>query len=54
MTKQMKISDEAHRLLTVILGELTARYGKVKTYDDVIKELINSYRAKQTEEVQVV
>ena len=42
--KMLKIKDETHKQLTKILGELTARNGSVKTYDDVLQELIRIYR----------
>lgn len=39
--KTIKISDEIHRELSKILGELMAENGKPKTYEDVIKYLLS-------------
>ena len=44
--KMLKIKEETHKELTSILGELTARNGKIKTYDDVLKELLAAYKKK--------
>ncbi len=38
--KTMKISDRDHQKLTALLGELTARTGKMCTYTDVIDALL--------------
>jgi len=32
--------------LTSVLGELTSRNGEIKTYDDVLKELLAAYRKR--------
>uniref|UniRef100_A0A7C4D9Q4 Uncharacterized protein n=1 Tax=Staphylothermus marinus TaxID=2280 RepID=A0A7C4D9Q4_STAMA len=34
---------------TKVLGELTARDGELKTYDDLIRLLLNSWREKSRE-----
>ncbi|MEM2188973.1 MAG: hypothetical protein QXG35_06545 [Nitrososphaerota archaeon] len=39
--KTIKMSDEIHRGLSKILGELMAENGKPKTYEDVIKYLLS-------------
>ena len=41
--KMVKIQDETHRQLTKLLGKLTAQNGEIKTYDDVIRTLIEYY-----------
>jgi len=43
--KMLKVKEDTHKELTKILGELTARNGKVKSYDDVLKELVKIYRS---------
>ncbi|MEM0006642.1 MAG: hypothetical protein QXL77_08305 [Candidatus Bathyarchaeia archaeon] len=40
--KTIKVSDETHKKLTEILGKLTAETGKIHTYEDVIKVLIQN------------
>jgi hypothetical protein len=45
--KMLKVKDDTHKELTVIMGTLTARNGETKTYDDVLKELIANYREKR-------
>jgi hypothetical protein len=42
--KTLKIQDETHTELTRIVGELTARNGSQKTYDETIMELIQFWR----------
>lgn len=42
--KMLKIKEDTHKELTHILGELTSRNGSVKTYDEVLKELLAVYR----------
>lgn len=41
--KMIKINDEAHKKPNKILGELTARNGEKKTFDDVLNFLIEKY-----------
>ncbi|MEM4976421.1 MAG: hypothetical protein QXT64_03745 [Desulfurococcaceae archaeon] len=38
--RTIKISDETHRELSKLLGELMAKNGKPRTYEDVIKYLL--------------
>jgi hypothetical protein len=45
--KMVKVKEDTHRDLTVIMGTLTARNGKTKTYDDVLRELIAVYKEKR-------
>ena len=40
MLKTLKISDEAHAKLTVVVGRLMAETGKMKTYSDAIEALL--------------
>jgi len=44
--KMLKIKDDTHKELTSVLGELTTRNGEIKTYDDVLKELLAVYKKK--------
>jgi hypothetical protein len=39
--KTLKISDEAHAKLTVVVGRLMAETGKMKTYSDAIEAMLN-------------
>ncbi|MEM4828010.1 MAG: hypothetical protein QXK07_08235 [Desulfurococcaceae archaeon] len=41
MVKTIKLKDETHKSLTMILGELTADCSKRLTFDDVIKTLVD-------------
>ncbi|MEM2256423.1 MAG: hypothetical protein QW497_06470 [Candidatus Bathyarchaeia archaeon] len=47
--KTIRVSDETHKKLTEILGKLTAETGKIHTYEDVIKALIQT--CKQTNQL---
>lgn len=47
MLKTLKIKEETHRELTKIVGELQARNGKIKSFDDAIIELIRSWKEKK-------
>lgn len=40
--KTLKISDEVHGKLTAVLGELMAKTGKMKTYQDAIDAVLNA------------
>jgi hypothetical protein len=40
--RTIKITDETHKRLTVTLGSLMARTGRLQTYSDVIEALISS------------
>ena len=44
--KMLKIKDDTHKELTSVLGDLTSRNGEIKTYDDVLKELLQAYKKK--------
>jgi len=50
MSKTLKISEETHKLLTKVKGELTARDGEIKTFDETIAELIDFWRRKSERE----
>jgi hypothetical protein len=39
--KTLRISDEAHAKLTVVVGRLMAETGKMKTYSDAIEAILN-------------
>ena len=43
--KTIRIADDTHRQLTQIVGQLTTRNGKTKSYDDAIKELIGLWNS---------
>ncbi|MCW4003430.1 MAG: hypothetical protein NWE95_05920 [Candidatus Bathyarchaeota archaeon] len=38
--KTVRVSDETHKKLTRLLGELMAKTGKAQTFNDVIENLI--------------
>ena len=38
--KTLKLSDQAHAKLTSIVGQLTAQTGKIQTYEDANKVLL--------------
>ena len=40
--KTLKISDEVHGKLTAVLGELMAKTGQMKTYQDAIDAVLNT------------
>ena len=40
--KTLRIEDEAHAKLTALVGELTAQSGKMQTYADAIKRVLES------------
>jgi hypothetical protein len=39
--KTLRISDEAHAKLTVVVGRLMAETGKMKTYSDAIEAMLS-------------
>ncbi|MEM1555664.1 MAG: hypothetical protein QXM54_03965 [Desulfurococcaceae archaeon] len=43
MVKTIKVSDETHKALTTIPGELTSSSGRILTYDQVIKHLVDMW-----------
>jgi hypothetical protein len=40
--RTIKIEDETHSKLTVVLGKLVAQTGKMKTYNDALEALLNN------------
>jgi len=40
--KTLRIEDDAHAKLTALVGELTAQSGKMQTYADAIKKVLES------------
>jgi len=51
--KILHIREGTHKELTTVLGELTSRNGEMKTYDDVLKELLQAYNRKTGKLVKV-
>jgi hypothetical protein len=39
--KTVRVSEETHKKLTCLLGELMAKTGKAQTFNDVIEDLIS-------------
>ena len=46
----IRISDEMHLELRKIKGELLARNGKERSFDEIIKFLIDHYKKTKTKE----
>ena len=46
MVKTLRISDENHKEVLKIQGEIQAKSGEYTSMDDVIAELIRIYRKK--------
>ena len=46
MVKTLRISDENHKEVLKIQGEIQAKSGEFTTMDDVISELVKTYRKK--------
>ncbi len=44
MVKTLRISDEIHKEVLKIQGQIQARTGEFTTMDDVIEELTKSYK----------
>lgn len=44
--KALKVSDQTHARLTVVVGKLTAASGKIKTYEEAICTLLDSSEEK--------
>ncbi len=44
--KALKVSDQTHARLTVVVGKLTAATGKIKTYEEAICALLDCYEEK--------
>ena len=47
MVKTLRISEENHREMLKIQGQIQAKSGKFTSMDDVIAELVKNYRKKQ-------
>jgi hypothetical protein len=47
MVKTLKISDQTHRELSKVVGELRALNGQHKTFDDAIRYLIELKKKAQ-------
>lgn len=46
MVKTLRISDENHKEMLKIQGEIQAKSGEFTSMDDVIQELVRMYRKK--------
>jgi len=46
MVKTLRISDEIHREVLKIQGQIQAQTGEFTSMDDVIEELVSTYRKK--------
>ena len=46
MVKTLRISDENHRDMMKIQGQIQAKSGEFTSMDDVIAELVKSFRKK--------
>ena len=47
MVKTLRISEENHREMLKIQGQIQAKSGEFTSMDDVIAELVKLYRKKQ-------
>ena len=47
MVKTLRISDENHREMLKIQGQIQAKSGEFTSMDDVITELVKVYRKKR-------
>ena len=47
MVKTLRISDENHREMLKVQGEIQAKTGEFTSMDDVIAELVKGYRKKR-------
>ncbi|MCW4000576.1 MAG: ribbon-helix-helix domain-containing protein [Candidatus Bathyarchaeota archaeon] len=52
--KTLKISDQFHSELTAIVGQLTAKSGEIKTYEDAIEALLHQSVVMPFELVQEI
>ncbi len=52
--KTLRISDQLHAELTAIVGQLTAKSGEIKTYDDAIEALFHQSVVMPPELVQEI
>lgn len=48
MVKTLRISDESHRDMLKIQGELQAKSGEFTSMDDVIEFLVKAYKKKRS------
>ncbi len=46
MVKTLRISDENHRNVLKIQGQIQSKSGEYTSMDDVIAELVDTYRVK--------
>jgi len=46
MVKTLRISDEIHREVLKIQGQIQAKTGEFTSMDDVIEELVRAFRKK--------
>ena len=47
MVKTLRISDENHREVLKIQGQIQAQTGEFTSMDDVIQELVKSFRRRR-------
>ena len=47
MVKTLRISDESHRNVLKIQGEIQAKTGEYTSMDDVIEELVRAFRKRR-------
>jgi len=47
MVKTLRISDENHKEMLKIQGEIQAKSGKFTSMDDVIQHMVKTYRKKK-------
>lgn len=47
MVKTLRISDEIHKEVLKIQGQIQARTGEFTSMDDVIEELVSSFKKKR-------
>ena len=50
MVKTLRISDENHKEMLKIQGQIQAKTGEFTSMDDVIAELVRKYKKKITQE----
>lgn len=46
MVKTLRISDSNHKEILKVQGEIQAKSGKFTSMDDVVAELVKTYRTK--------
>ncbi|KFM14398.1 hypothetical protein SCCGRSA3_00019 [Marine Group I thaumarchaeote SCGC RSA3] len=47
MVKTLRISDESHKEMLKIQGEIQAKSGEFTSMDDVIEHLVKTYKKKK-------